>query len=139
MDRRDGSPRWIAAMERRDASDLSTPPLYAAAYRGLRSFQSIRYAKQASRTPWNAAHVAGGGRGGGRRGTRKVFALMMIDGFYSQNGRVCVLLLQDLLQSCSSGGRRRVEDRCYERRRAEACVDESAHHALENAGGREIV
>jgi len=26
-----------------------------------------------------------------------------------------------------------------ERRRAEACVDESAHHALVNAGGREIV
>ena len=23
---------------------------------------------------------------------------------------------------------------CYERRRAEACVDESAHHALANAG-----
>ena len=37
------------------------------------------------------------------------------------------------------GGRRRVEDMCYERRRAEACVDESAHHALANAGGREIV
>jgi hypothetical protein len=53
--------------------------------------------------------------------------------------RVCVLLLQDLLQSCSREGRRRVEDRCYERRRAEACVDESAHHALVNAGGREIV
>jgi hypothetical protein len=52
---------------------------------------------------------------------------------------VCVLLLQDLLQSCSRGGRRRVEDRCYERQRAEACVDESAHHALVNAGGREIV
>ena len=52
--------------------------------------------------------------------------------------RVC-LLLQDLLQSCSRGGRRRVEDMCYERRRAEACVDESAHHALANAGGREIV
>ena len=30
------------------------------------------------------------------------------------------------------GGRRRVEDMCYERRRAEACVDESAHHALVN-------
>ena len=29
----------------------------------------------------------------------------------------------------STGGRRRVEDMCYERRRAEACVDESAHHA----------
>jgi len=52
---------------------------------------------------------------------------------------VCDLLLQDLLQSCSRGGRRRVEDMCYERRRAEACVDESAHHALVNAGGREIV
>jgi len=26
-----------------------------------------------------------------------------------------------------------------ERRRGEACVDESAHHALANAGGREIV
>jgi hypothetical protein len=50
-----------------------------------------------------------------------------------------VLLLQDLLQSCARGGRRRVEDMCYERRRAEACVDESAHHALVNAGGREIV
>ena len=52
---------------------------------------------------------------------------------------VCVLLLQDLLQSCSRGGGRRVEDMCYERRRAEACVNESAHHALVNAGGREIV
>ena len=32
-----------------------------------------------------------------------------------------------------------MEDMCYKRRRAEACVDESAHHALANAGGREIV
>ena len=34
-----------------------------------------------------------------------------------------------------------MEDMCYEKRRAEACVDasESAHHALANAGGREIV
>jgi hypothetical protein len=45
-------------------------------------------------------------------------------------------LLQDLLQSCARGGGRRVEDMSYERRRAEACVDESAHHALVNAGGR---
>ena len=43
---------------------------------------------------------------------------------------VCVLLLQDLLHSWSRGGGRRVEDMCYERRRAKACVDESAHHAL---------
>ena len=41
--------------------------------------------------------------------------------------RVCVLLLQDLLQSCSRGGGRRVEVMCYERRRAEACVDESLY------------
>jgi hypothetical protein len=32
-------------------------------------------------------------------------------------GRVC-LLLQDLLQSCACGGRRIVEDMCYEIRRA---------------------
>jgi len=37
--------------------------------------------------------------------------------------QVCVLLLQNLLQSCSRGGQRIVEDMCYERRRAEACVD----------------
>jgi len=37
---------------------------------------------------------------------------------------VCVcLLLQSLLQTCSHGGRGIVEDMCYERRRAEACVD----------------
>jgi len=40
------------------------------------------------------------------------------------NESVCIcLLLQDLLQRCSRGGRRRVEDMDYERRRAEACVD----------------
>ena len=35
----------------------------------------------------------------------------------------CCLLLQYLIQSCSLGGRRIVEDMCYEIRRAEACVD----------------
>jgi hypothetical protein len=35
---------------------------------------------------------------------------------------VC-LLLQYLIQSCARGGRRTVEDMCYEIRRAEACVD----------------
>jgi len=33
------------------------------------------------------------------------------------------LLLQDLLQSCSRGGGRRVEDMCYERQRAQTLVD----------------
>jgi hypothetical protein len=48
---------------------------------------------------------------------------------------VCVcLLLQYLLQSCSRGRGGIVEDMCYERRRAEACVDWSAHHALVNGG-----
>ena len=37
---------------------------------------------------------------------------------------VCVcLLLQYILESCSRWGRGIVEDMCYERRRAEACVD----------------
>jgi hypothetical protein len=37
---------------------------------------------------------------------------------------VCVcLLLQYLIQSCARGGRRIVEEMCYEIRRAEACVD----------------
>ncbi len=43
------------------------------------------------------------------------------------------LLLQDLLQSCARGGRRMVEDMCYETRRAEACV-EADNHTLVNAG-----
>jgi hypothetical protein len=39
-------------------------------------------------------------------------------------GRVCVcLLLQDLVQRCLHGGGGIWEDMCYERRRAEACVD----------------
>jgi len=37
------------------------------------------------------------------------------------------------------GKRGRVEVMCYERRRDEACVDQSAHHAQVNAGKREIV
>jgi hypothetical protein len=36
---------------------------------------------------------------------------------------VLCLLLQYLVQSCPRGGRRIVEDMCYEIRRAEACVD----------------
>ena len=35
----------------------------------------------------------------------------------------CCVLLQYLIQSCAHGGRRIVEDMCYEIRRAEACVD----------------
>ncbi len=42
----------------------------------------------------------------------------------SRRTRCCrCLLLQYLTQSCARGGRRIVEDMCYEIRRAEACVD----------------
>jgi hypothetical protein len=38
--------------------------------------------------------------------------------------RCVCLLLQDLVQSCLRGGGEGIwEDMCYERRRAEACVD----------------
>jgi hypothetical protein len=52
---------------------------------------------------------------------------------------VCVFYYCRTYYKAVRVGGRRVEDMCYERRRAEACVDESAHHALVNAGGREIV
>ena len=49
--------------------------------------------------------------------------------------RVCVFITAGpITKLFAGGGRRRVEDMCYDRRRAEACVDESAHHALANAG-----
>jgi hypothetical protein len=52
---------------------------------------------------------------------------------------VCVFITAGpITKLFAGGGRRRVDDMCYDRRRAEACVDESAHHALANAGGREI-
>jgi hypothetical protein len=49
-------------------------------------------------------------------------ASITIAGEYSTHDGCC-LLLQYLIQSCASGGRRIVEDMCYEIRRAEACVD----------------
>ncbi len=53
---------------------------------------------------------------------------------------VCVFITAGpITKLFAGGGRRRVDDMCYDRRRAEACVDESARHALANAGGREIV
>ena len=51
---------------------------------------------------------------------------------------VCFITAGPITKLFAWGGRR-VEDMCYERRRAEACVDESAHHALVTAGGRESV
>ena len=56
---------------------------------------------------------------------------LVISGFSPQgsprtNARLLLfnsLLLQYLIQSCARGGRRIVENMCYEKRRAEACVD----------------
>jgi hypothetical protein len=93
-------------------------------------------------------HTSGRQGPGDARGTRSVARLLylhiQLEGTVLRGSRVCVLLLQDLLQSrvgvlvaetcvylllqyliqsCSRGGRRIVEDMCYEIRRAEACVD----------------
>ncbi len=59
----------------------------------------------------------------------------------SSKQKVCVFITAGPITKlfAGGGGRRRVEDMCYERRQDEACEDESAHHALANAGGREIV
>jgi len=44
--------------------------------------------------------------------------------------KVCVYYCRTYYKAVRGGGRRREEDMCYDIRRAEACVDESAHHAL---------
>jgi hypothetical protein len=36
---------------------------------------------------------------------------------------ITLFYCKDLIQSCASGGRRIVEDMCYEIRRSEACMD----------------
>ncbi len=53
---------------------------------------------------------------------------------------VCVFITAGpITKLFAGGGGGEWDDMCYDRRRAEACVDESARHALANAGGREIV
>jgi len=42
-----------------------------------------------------------------------------------ETSRVCVYYCRTYYKAVRGGGRRRVEDMRYERRRAEACVDES--------------
>jgi hypothetical protein len=59
-------------------------------------------------------------------------------GTREEPGTVCVYYCRTYYNAVRGGGRRRVDDMCYDRRRAEACVDESARHALANTGGREI-
>jgi hypothetical protein len=50
---------------------------------------------------------------------------------------VCVFITAvPIIRLFAWGRGLRVEDMCYERRRAEAWVDQSAHHALVNAGAR---
>ena len=61
----------------------------------------------------------------------------------SLQDRVCFITAGPITKLFEWGGEESgghvLPPRRYERRRAEACVDESAHHALVNAGGREIV
>jgi hypothetical protein len=55
---------------------------------------------------------------------RKTGELGVVPNFCLDFVEACVcLLLQYLIQSCVRGGRRIVEDMCYEIQRAEACVD----------------
>jgi hypothetical protein len=52
------------------------------------------------------------------------FSVPSISMDHAFHADLCVcLLLQYLIQSCARGGRRIVEDMCYEIRRAETCVD----------------
>ena len=51
----------------------------------------------------------------------------------------CVFITAVPITKLFAWGAGGVEDMFYERRRAEACVDWSAHHALMNAGERDIV
>ncbi len=69
----------------------------------------------------------------------ELFRVISFYTFIHFNVYVCVYYCRTYYKAVRGGGRRRVEDMCYDIRRAEACVDESAHHALANAGGREIV
>ena len=52
---------------------------------------------------------------------------------------VCVFITAVPITKLFEWGGGKVEDMSYERLRAEACEDESAHHALVNAGERDIV
>jgi hypothetical protein len=56
-----------------------------------------------------------------RERLEKISAQLLFFSHGHTPGCVC-LLLQYLIQSCARGGRRIVEDMCYEIRRAEACV-----------------
>ncbi len=76
---------------------------------------------------WRGLGRGVGGLDGPRAGVDTLWRLccVAVVGGAFAGGRLCVflLLLQYLLQSCSRGGGGGVEDMCYERRRAEACVD----------------
>ena len=52
---------------------------------------------------------------------------------------MCVFITAVPITKLFAWGDGIVEDMCYERRRAEASVNESAHRALVNAGERDIV
>jgi hypothetical protein len=59
-----------------------------------------------------------------------LWCVLMVTSNFRIQISVCVYYCRTYYKAVRGGGRRRVEDMCYDRRRAEACVDESAHHAL---------
>jgi len=60
-------------------------------------------------------------------------------GLGMRGGFFVLLVVVTFDKAVCGGGRGTVKDMCYEVRRAEACVDQCAHHALVNARGRDIV
>jgi hypothetical protein len=56
----------------------------------------------------------------------------------SESEEVCVFITAGpIIKLCAGGGEGTVEDMCYEVRRAEACEDWFAHHALVNSRERD--
>jgi hypothetical protein len=69
----------------------------------------------------------------------KEFALVRMLRIFGKP-RMCVFITTVLITKLfACGGGETMEDMCYKRVRAEACADQSAHHALVNAGERDIV
>ncbi len=110
-------------------STVSTVDLSVQHVRGLGAPQppspraAMSLARLSVRGPGLDACPCGAGRRRFRRHAAPSTACRADLPHMSRQQRCCCLLLQYLIQSCARGGRRIVEDMCYEIRRAEACVD----------------
>ena len=60
---------------------------------------------------------------GVERRVERFFSYLAISVLRRRSNRVCVYYCRTYYKAVRGGGRRRVDDMCYDRRRAEACVD----------------